>query len=108
MLEWPCQSTIQASMGVPCFHDLFNRLRDGGQVLPEDIHPFWWYDRAKASTALENQVQQAIVLDPVVVKGKGRPKGSKRRKKKGFGITSIINLFKTSYIIVLILYFLMI
>lgn len=99
-LKWPCQCTIQASMGLPCFHDLFNRLRDGGQVLPEDIHPFWWYDRSKASTT----VQRAIVLDPAVVKGKGRPKGSKGKRKKGSGITGMINSFK-AYIIVLILHF---
>jgi hypothetical protein len=95
-------------MGVPCFHNLFKRLRDGGQVLLEDIHPFWWYDRAKASTTLENQVQRAIVLNPAVVKGKGRPKGSKGKRKKGFGATGMINSFKASYIIILILYFLMI
>jgi hypothetical protein len=39
-LTWPCQCTIQASMGVPCYHDLFERMKGGGQVLPEDIHPF--------------------------------------------------------------------
>jgi len=41
-------------MGVPCFHDLFNRLKDGGQVLLEDIHPFWWYNREIVSTTLKN------------------------------------------------------
>jgi hypothetical protein len=40
-IDWPCRCTIQASMGVLCYHDLFERLREGGQVLPEDIHPFW-------------------------------------------------------------------
>ena len=93
-------------MGVPCFHDLFNRLRDCGQVLLEDIHPFWWYDRAKISTTLENQVPRAIILDPAVVKGKGRPKGLK--DKKGSGVKGMIDSFKTSYITVLILHFLMI
>lgn len=54
-LEWPCQCTIQLLIGLPCFHDLFLCLKDGGQVLLKDIHPFWWYDRAKVSTTLENQ-----------------------------------------------------
>lgn len=93
-------------MGVPCFHDLFNRLKDGGKVLPEDIHQFWWYDREMISTTLENRVLRAIVLDPAVVKGKGRPKGSKGKKKKGSGASGMVNSFKASYITVLILHFL--
>ena len=95
-------------MGVLCFHDLFHRLKDGGQVLPEDIHPFWWYDRAKASTTLENQASRDVILDPAVVKGKGRPKGSKGKGKKGSSAHGMIHSFKTACITVLILYFLMI
>jgi hypothetical protein len=38
-----------------------------------------------------------------VVKGKGRLKGSKGKAKKGFGATSMIDSFKTAYIINLIL-----
>jgi hypothetical protein len=105
-LEWLCQCTIQASMGVPCFHDLFKRLRDSGQVLPEDIHPFWWYDRTKVSITLEARATCAIVLDPKVVKGKGRPKGSKGNHQKGDGVAGMRIAFKTSNITVLILYFL--
>jgi hypothetical protein len=104
-LEWLCCCTIQASLGVPCFYNLFKRLKDGGQVLLKDIHPFWWYDCTKVGTTLENQGSQAVILDPAVVKGKGRPKGSKG--KKG-GLTGMINSLKTPYIIVLILHLLMI
>jgi hypothetical protein len=43
-LKWLCRCTIQILMGVPCFYNLFECLRDGGQVLLKDIHPFWWYD----------------------------------------------------------------
>jgi len=53
-------------------------------------------------------VLQAIVLDLAVVKGKGRLKGLKGKKKKGSSASSMINSFKASYIIVLILHFLMI
>jgi hypothetical protein len=81
LLTEPCKCTIQSSMGILCFHDLAYRLSEGGQVLPEDIHPFWWYDRTKVSTILENQPPRAIALDPAVVKGKGRPKGSKGNKR---------------------------
>ena len=39
-LKWPCQCTIQASIRVPCYYNLFKRLRDSRQVLLKDIHPF--------------------------------------------------------------------
>ena len=79
-------------------------------MLPEDIHQFWWYDCAKASITLENQALRDIILDLVVVKGKGRPKGSKGKEKgkKGSGAHGMIHSFKTACITVLILYFLMI
>ena len=49
----PCNCTIKASIGLPCFHTVFERVGDGlGQILLEDIHPFWWYNRSKASTPL--------------------------------------------------------
>lgn len=101
-LVWPCQCTIQALMGVLCYHNLFHRLKDGGQVLPGDIHPFWWYDRTKQSTALEKQVLEGVILDLAVVKGKGRPKGSKG--KKGSSIQGMTDLSYLLSIIVLILY----
>lgn len=66
-------------------------------MLPKDIHPFWWYDRAKVNITLENQSSQAIILDLALVKGKGRPKGS-RGNKKGAGSTSMYNLFSLALI----------
>jgi len=71
-------------------------------VLPGDIHPFWWYDRTKQSTALEKQVLEGVILDLAVVKGKGRPKGSKG--KKGSSIQGMTDLSYLLSIIVLILY----
>jgi hypothetical protein len=72
-------------------------------VLPKDIHQFWWFSRAKASTTLENQALRDVILDPVVVKGKGRPKG---KGKKGSVAHGMIHSFKTACITVLILHFL--
>jgi hypothetical protein len=51
-----------------CFRRIY--IRSGGN------------DRAKISTTLKNQVPRAIVLDPVVVKGKGRPKAQKGKGSK--------------------------
>jgi hypothetical protein len=65
-------------------------------VLPEDIHPFWWYDGTKVSTVLEEgDPGTPIILEPAMVKGKGRPKGSKGngpRAKKGAGVTSMYTI----------------
>ena len=52
-------------------------------MLLKDIHPFWWYDRSKLRTILDNRPAQAVVLEPAIVKGKGRPKGSKGLQKNG-------------------------
>jgi hypothetical protein len=106
-LEWPCQCTTKASIGIPCFHDLFYCLKDGGQVLLKDIHPFWWYDRTKVNTTLGGQGLPAIVLDPAIVKGKGRSKGS-LGKRKGAGPAGMSTIFKLPYITVLILDFLIV
>jgi hypothetical protein len=37
-----CRCTIKASMGLPCFHTVAERLKKPGlrYILPEDIHPF--------------------------------------------------------------------
>jgi hypothetical protein len=42
-----CRCTIKASMGLPCFHTVAEHLEKPGlgYILPEDIHPFWWYVR---------------------------------------------------------------
>ena len=45
-----CNCTIKQSMGLPCFHTVNQRLSGGGYILPEDIHPFWYYERPKVST----------------------------------------------------------
>jgi hypothetical protein len=104
-LTWPCSCTVQASLGIPCYHYLFERLKDGGRVLPKDIHPFWWYDRSKASAVLEKRdTGTPLILEPAIFKRKGRPKGSKGngpRAKKGEGVTSMFTILRKPNIIVL-------
>ena len=75
-------------MGLPCYHIVLERLANPGHILPEDIHPFWWYKRPKPNTASAIAVQTLLViLNPAVVRGKGRPRGSKN-KEKGHGVTA--------------------
>ncbi|KAI0999278.1 hypothetical protein K3495_g8914 [Podosphaera aphanis] len=52
-----------------------------------DIDPHWYYQRRGE----QPQLEQRILLKPSIVKGKGRPKGSKNKvhqKAKGYGVSS--------------------
>lgn len=83
-----CNCTIKQSMGLPCYHTVHERLSNGGYILPIDIHPFWWYKRPELHTSSTMNTQtRRLILNPAVVRGKGRPRGSKN-KQKGHGITS--------------------
>jgi hypothetical protein len=74
----PCDCSTPIYMGIPCWHILFERLRAGGMVLLSDIHPHWYYDRGNAHLAVGRQI--IPLLNPDIVKGKGRPKGVLGRK----------------------------
>jgi hypothetical protein len=84
-------------MGVPCFHTVFERLNGNGHILPEDIHPFWWYKRPEVGTSLAVDIQtERVILEPAVVRGKGRPKGAKGKNSKNHGVTGMTFIFKHS------------
>jgi hypothetical protein len=75
-------------MGIPCYHTVAKRLTNPGYILPEDIHPFWFYKRPKAYTQSDVAAQNpTVVLNPAIIRGKGRPRGSKN-KEKNHRITS--------------------
>jgi hypothetical protein len=98
----PCNCTVKASIGLPCYHTVAERLKNPGHILLEDIHPFWWYKRPNPSTSSAINVQiQPIVLNPAVVRGKGRPKGAKGKKALGHGVTGMTRIFTTSRFTVL-------
>jgi hypothetical protein len=81
-LPTPCTCTIQASHGLPCFHILKERTQDPGHLLADDIHPHWWIERPKpgTSTRITMPVPHQL-LDPMIVRGKGRPKGAVGKAK---------------------------
>jgi hypothetical protein len=86
----PCNCVIKASMGLPCFHIVAQRFNSPGHILPEDIHPFWWYTRPEPSTSSAVEVQaRRVILNPAIVRGKGRPKGAKGKKSKNQGFTGM-------------------
>jgi len=84
----PCNCTIKQSMGLPCFHTVYERLSNGGYILPTDIHPFWWYKRPEPGTSSTFSVRtRPLVLNLAVVPGKGRLRGSKNKKDHGLTAT---------------------
>ena len=54
-------------MGLLCFYTVSQRFASNNCILPEDIHPLWWYKRAELSTpsAIDAQVR-GVVLEPAV------------------------------------------
>ena len=95
----PCNCTIQSSLGLSCFHIVFQRRKSPGYILPSDIHAHWYYTRLKEGTLFAEHKQ--LVLEPAIVKGKGRPKGAKG-KAKGEGVTGMLGQWETLYFTVLI------
>jgi hypothetical protein len=73
-----CTCTIQQSHGLPCYHIVWNRKSSGGAILLSDIHPHWHYDQPSSSFNSNNTPESLPlpVLNPVRIKGKGRPKGA--------------------------------
>jgi hypothetical protein len=74
-----CKCTIQGTMGLPCFHTIWERTKDGGVIRVQDLHPHWLYDR---SVELNQGPPLLQVLNPVVTRRKGRPKGAMGRGKQ--------------------------
>ena len=58
-------------MGLPCCHTIYKRKIYGGVLRLEDIHPHWYYDHMASQEVNQNQV-----LEPLPIRGKGRPKGA--------------------------------
>jgi hypothetical protein len=72
-----CACWTQSAFGLPCYHQIYQKQQNPGRLSLADIDPHWYYDRGVAPP----QNTRRILLDPLVVKGKGRPKGSKGKGK---------------------------
>jgi MULE transposase domain len=70
-LPFQCNCIIPFTTGLPCFHTIYERKRNGGVIRLDDIHPHWHYNPTNIA-----QVQDRQVLEPLAIRGKGRPKGS--------------------------------
>ena len=87
-LPLPCNCSIEQSMGLPCFHTIHARQRNPGILPLSDIDPHWHYEREGGE---QPHLGRRILLEPSIVKGKGRPKVSTIKpplKVKGYGVSS--------------------
>ncbi|KJZ68481.1 hypothetical protein HIM_12133 [Hirsutella minnesotensis 3608] len=72
----PCNSLV--SLGVPCSHVIFQRVKEGKKLLVTDFDHFW---RKQPAPSITSRGTAPAPLEPAVVRGKGRPKGSLNRPK---------------------------
>ncbi|KAI0994118.1 hypothetical protein K3495_g14066 [Podosphaera aphanis] len=98
----PCLAQSKLQWVYPaCYHTIHARQRNPGKILLTDVDPHWFYDGAIDVNS--TQPERRILLEPAVVRDKGRPTGaadkkrlSKRRilkaagKRRGDGSTSTL------------------
>ncbi len=73
-----CICTTQQALGLPCCHKIWEYKRSGGVILLADIHRHWYYNRPvpDVSQPAILLTVSPVVLNPVLIKGKGRPRGA--------------------------------
>jgi MULE transposase domain len=72
-----CTGLFHSSMGLPCSHMIQAKLQDPGNLRLADIHPHWQFIRPIRQVTME-----PLVLNPAVVRPKGRPAGSTNRPRE--------------------------
>jgi hypothetical protein len=63
----PCTRTFSSSMGLPCAHQIQQRLRENQVLQLEDVHQHWYYNLRIAFS------MDPLVLDPAIAQTRGRP-----------------------------------
>jgi hypothetical protein len=73
-----CTCSIQQSMGLPCYHIIWERISNGrGAILPTDIHPHWFFERPDSTVYNPSIPSRSLtLLNPLPVQGRGRPRGA--------------------------------
>lgn len=67
-----CTCSIQQSIGLPCYHTIYQRKLSSGEIYLEDIHPHWYFSRPEPG--LQAISHPLPVLEPLVMQGRGRPR----------------------------------
>jgi hypothetical protein len=75
----PCTHLFRSAYGLPCAHEIELRLDLNEPLKPEDFHSHWWFNKATIDDVRPPGFER--VLNPNVVKAKGRPSGSPNKKK---------------------------
>ena len=72
-----CTCSIQQSMGLPCYHKIWQRRQESGAIRLEDIHPHWYITRPEPGPDSRLPISHPLpVLNPLPVQGRGRPRGA--------------------------------
>ncbi len=99
-----CKGHLRATMGLPCAHEIERIINDtdgNDRVKLASIHPHWHFqkpprhyveptmDFQDVDDVLEDAPEPVRnpllnIIDPAVVKSKGRPKGTLNRRQKAF------------------------
>jgi hypothetical protein len=67
-----CTCSIQQSIGLLCYHTIYQRKLSSGMIYLEDIHLHWYFSRPEPG--LEPAILYPLpVLNPLVMQGRGRP-----------------------------------
>jgi hypothetical protein len=72
-----CTCSIKQSMGLPCYHTIWQRQQESGAIRLEDIHPYWYITRPEPGPDSRLPILHPLpVLNPLPVQGRGRPRGA--------------------------------
>ena len=90
----PCSGHFRSSMGLPCNHEIKKVMDEGRKLQLTDIYEYWYFDRPFRNLTLTPQappppppppsqslISTRTLQNPPVLKGKGRPLGSKNVSK---------------------------
>jgi hypothetical protein len=62
--------SIEESIGLPCFHKIWQRQQESGVIRLEDIHPHWYVIRPESGTYSRPTISHPLpVLNPLPVQG---------------------------------------
>lgn len=80
-LQHSYRHSLLGSMGIPCYHVMQERISQSRVLYLYDFYQRWFFDLPSEDFV---QVAPRPILDPITVKTKGRPLGSKNRQPAAF------------------------